>query len=142
MSNSERLIEVLAEVFGAEGEIDVDDALIDRMLIALRPLTAPDLTGMMTGQGAADRPLDGVEGLRTAWADWLDSFARVRLEFEGMEQVGENVVVLARQIGTTRHGVEIEQPSAAVWKFRDGMLTRVEFHLDRAAAVESARAAD
>lgn len=142
MSNSERLSEVLAEVFGAEGEIDVDDALIDRMLIALRPLTAPDLTGMMTGQGAADRRLDGVEGLRTAWADWLDSFACVRLEFEGMEQVGENVVVLARQIGTTRHGVEIEQPSAAVWKFRDGMLTRVEFHLDRAAALESARAAD
>jgi ketosteroid isomerase-like protein len=44
-----------------------------------------------------------------------------------------------RQIGTTRHGgVEIAQPSAAVWKFRDGRLVRLEFHLDREEAMASA----
>jgi hypothetical protein len=41
----------------------------------------------------------------------------------------------------TRHdAVEIEQPSAAVWKFRGDELYRVEFHLDRRAAERSASA--
>ncbi len=57
---------------------------------------------------------------------------------EAVEEVGENVLTLVNQVGTTRHGVEVEQPSAAVWKFRDGLLARVEFHLDRERARESA----
>ena len=57
-----------------------------------------------------------------------------------VEEIGDNVLTLARQIGTTRHGgVELEQPSAAVWKFRDGKIVRVEFHLDRDLAQASAR---
>ena len=46
--------------------------------------------------------------------------------------------MFVRQIGTTRHGVEMIQPSAAVWKFADGLIVRIEFHLDRDEAVASA----
>ncbi len=62
----------------------------------------------------------------------------MRIEIEQVEEIGDNVLTFVIQTGTTRHGVEVAQPSAAVWKFRDGLLTRVEFHLDREKAMRSA----
>jgi ketosteroid isomerase-like protein len=139
MGNAERLAGVTAGVVSVEA-VAVDDALVDRLIEALRPITAPDVVTVMRG---SDEMLmgtyEGLDGLREGWADWLGSFERVTLAIESLEEVGDNVLTLARQVGTTRHGgVEIEQPSAAVWKFRDGRLTRVEFHLDREAAMASA----
>ena len=138
MSNAEQISEVLGPIF-VGGEKDVDGELIDEMVGALRPLTDPDLTCVMSGAEHVELTYEGLDGLRRAWGDWLEAFARVRFEVIDVEQVGENVVTLARQIGTTRHGgVEIEQPSAAVWKFRDDNIVRIEFHLDRERAAESA----
>jgi len=139
MSNAERLNAALEPVFTGDGEVEIDETSIDAMVEALRPLAAPGFTAMMSGQGTVDRSFEDVEGLRDAWHDWLDVFSRVRLEIVGVEQVGDNVLMAARQVGTTRHGVDVEQPSAAVWKFDPaGLLTRVEFHLDRQAALASA----
>jgi hypothetical protein len=137
MSNSDRLLEVLAPVFTDE-TVPLGTATIDRMFDALRPVAAPEFSGVMVGQGTVTRSFDDVEGLREMWHEWLDVFARVRFELEGLEEIGENVVLFVNQIGTTRHGVDVQQPSAAVWKFRDRLLTRVEFHLDRQAALASA----
>ena len=51
--------------------------------------------------------------------------------------------VLARQVGRTRgSSVPIETLSAAVLSFRDGKLTRVEFHLDRETAMKAAGLAE
>ena len=56
----------------------------------------------------------------------------MRLEIEEVEEIGDNVVTFVNQVGHhPPRRVELEQPSAAVWKFRGGMLVRVEFHLDR-----------
>jgi ketosteroid isomerase-like protein len=85
---------------------------------------------------------EGAEGLRAAWSDWLGVFATLRLEFESLDRYGDNLITVVRQSGTSRHGVELEQPSAAVWKFRDGMIGQLEFHLDREAALASAREED
>jgi hypothetical protein len=44
--------------------------------------------------------------------------------------------VLVDQVATTRHGsVEITQPSAMVFAYENGLVNRVEFHLDRDAAL-------
>jgi hypothetical protein len=138
MSNSDRLLEALAPLFGDERERRVDVAAIDGMIDRLTPLTAPKFTGAMVGQGTVAQTFDDIEGLRAGWHEWLEMFESVRFATEGLEQIGENFVLFARQIGTTRHGVEVEQPSAAVWKFEDGLMTRAEFHLNRAAALASA----
>jgi ketosteroid isomerase-like protein len=138
VSNAERLIAILAPIFG-DAEIVVDDALIDRIVTDVEPLTTEDLTVVMVGAEFVELTFEGIEGMRAAWSDWLEAFERVRFQIGSVEEVGENVVTLARQVGLSRHGVEIEQPSAAVWKFRDGRLARVEFHLDAAAAARSAR---
>ena len=140
MTNAERLIGILAPVFG-EGDTDVDKAVIDRLAVAAEPIIAEDFVVVMSGTEFVETTYEGIGGLRSAWHDWLESFARVRLEIEGVEEVGENVLTLARQVGVSRHGVEIEQPSAAVWKFRDGRVTRLEFHLDRDRATRSAQSA-
>ena len=128
MSNAERLMVALAPVFGP-GERDVDEQLLKAIGDSLNDLTGNELTGSMTGDSSFAVEFQGREGLLAAWADWLDAFDRVRLEIEEVEEVGENVLTFVTQIGTTRHGAEVPQPSAAVWKFRDGELVRIEFHL-------------
>ena len=140
MSNAERLVTVLEPVMG-DDEVEVDEGLIERMVAAAAPLTSDDTTIQMTG---SDRffqaTYQGPNGMREAWRDWLEVFAKVRFRFEGVEEIGDNVITFARQFGTSRHGgVELEQPSAAVWKFRGDRIARIEFHLDRDAARDSAR---
>jgi ketosteroid isomerase-like protein len=139
MSNAERVVAALATVFTAD-EIEMDGDTIDRMIAALEPITSPDVVTVMTGSDAAfTGTFEGSDGLRAAWADWLDTFTSVRFEIENVEEIGGNVLTIGRQLGTTRHGgVAIEQASAAVWKFRDGLIVRVEFHLDRDKARASA----
>jgi hypothetical protein len=138
MTNAERLMAALAPIFG-EGELDVDDSLIDRIGDSLDEISDPEkITGAMTADSSFTTEFQGREGLQATWADWLETFSRVRLELEEIEEVGDNVITFVNQTGTTRHGVDIEQPSAAVWKFRGKTLVRVEFHLDRDRARASA----
>ena len=128
----------LAPIFG-EGELEVDEALIDRIGDSLDQISADEITGSMMGDSTFITEFQGRDGLQSTWADWLETFTRVTLEMEEIEELGDNVLTLVNQVGTTRHGVDVEQPSAAVWKFRDGMLVRVEFHLDRERARQSAQ---
>ena len=138
MSNTDRLMAALAPIFG-EGELDVDDALIERIGDSLDEITTDEIRGEMTADSSFSTEFHGREGLQATWADWLETFKRVRLELEEVFETGENVVTFVNQTGTTRHGVDVEQPSAAVWKFRDGELVRIEFHLDRDKALASAQ---
>jgi ketosteroid isomerase-like protein len=140
MSNAERLGPILAPIFG-DSETIVDDALVERMAAAVEPLLTEHFVVVMSGAAGFEGSYEGVAGLREAWREWLEAFERVTFEIEGIEDVGENVLTLARQVGVSRHGIEIEQPSAAVWKFRDGRLVRLEFHLDRRMAARSAQSA-
>jgi ketosteroid isomerase-like protein len=139
VSNAERVTEFFAPIFGA-GETVMDEELIERMVEAARPLISEDFVVVMVGAEGFQGSFEGADGFRQAWADWLEAFERVAFEIESVEEVGENVLTLARQVGVTRHGgIEIEQPSAAVWKFRDGVVHRIEFHLDREQAIRSAQ---
>jgi ketosteroid isomerase-like protein len=138
VSNAERLIEVLEPIFPEE-EIEVDGALIEGLVAGAGDLAADDLVVVMNGGGGFEATFEGLDGLVEAWGDWLATFSRVRFEIEDVQEIGQNVLTLVRQMGVTRHGeVEISQPSAAVWKFRDGRLVRIEFHLDRELALKSA----
>src|SRR3954451_16824583 len=139
MPNSETDIRVLGDVF-ADEETEVDEALIERMIAAIGKIAAADFVMRMYGSDDTFVGTHmGAAGGREGWADWLEAFDRVRFQFESIEDIGENVLTMATQIGTTRTGgVEIEQASAAVWKFRDGKLKETEFHLDRDKARSSA----
>jgi ketosteroid isomerase-like protein len=138
MSNADRVNEVLADLFG-RGETVIDEAFAERMAAASPDLVTEDFVVVMTGPGGFEGRWEGTDGLREAWLDWLTAFERVTLEIESVEDVGDNVLALARQVGVSRHdGIELEQPSAAVWKFRGDRAYRLEFHLDRELALRSA----
>ena len=140
MTNAERLIEALAPVF-ASGEAKVDAATIDRLAAGLEGKATDDLTVEMHGtDDVFVGRWEGIQGVREAWGDWLETFSEVRLEIESVEEYGDNVVANAHQVGVTRvGGVEIEQPSSSVWKFRDGLVYAIEFHLDQERAKRSAQ---
>jgi ketosteroid isomerase-like protein len=139
VSNAERVAGVLQPLFWGD-ETEVDAELIDRMAEATSALSSEDTAIVMTGGDQFQASYEGPDGMRAAWRDWMEAFSRIRFRIEGYEQIADNVVALAHQIGTTRHGdVELEQPSAAVWKFREGKVVRIEFHLSHENARESAR---
>ena len=129
MSNSERLIGALAPAMGGL-EPRVDEATIDRLAGAIASIATDDFTcGMIAFD--VKQEFEGPEGVKAAWNDWLEAYTRLDFRIHEFRDVGENVLMLVDQVGITRHGgVEVEQPSAAVWMFRGERLHRVEFHLD------------
>jgi ketosteroid isomerase-like protein len=80
----------------------------------------------------------GVEQVRQVISDRMDT-----LEFdqqtEDLIDAGDKVVVLVRWVGRGKaSGAQGELSMAMVWTVREPAITRVEFFLDRARALEAA----
>jgi ketosteroid isomerase-like protein len=108
-------------------------------------LLADDVEIVFVGMepGLVDGTYTGVAGLVEGWQDWLVAWSRYEATVEEFIDAGDDVVVLARLRGETKHdGVVIEQAAAVVWTFRDGKAVKLAFHLDRRAALESVGRAD
>jgi ketosteroid isomerase-like protein len=74
----------------------------------------------------------GLDGFRATWCDWLAPWASYRTEIQDLIDVGDRVVVLARDYGRREPGApEVEQRNAAVWTVSDGLIVRAEFYADR-----------
>jgi ketosteroid isomerase-like protein len=102
------------------------------------PAFAEDFTAAFFGSGMRGE-YEGVEGLIAGWRDWLVAWESYDLEAEEFIAAGEHVVVFVRARGrTTRDGVEMEHAPAAVWTLRDGLVRRIEFHIDRDEALAAA----
>jgi ketosteroid isomerase-like protein len=108
---------------------------------ALTKIAADDLLTVMVGsEGGLTSEFHGRSGFEQAWADWLSPFDAYSSSLEEvLEAPDDRLVVIthqsARPKGTT---AAIESQAAAVLQFRDGRLTRVEFHLDPTAARRAA----
>jgi ketosteroid isomerase-like protein len=136
VSNAERLLTALTPAMPGE-EFVVSEESLNAMVDAIRPLASDDLTVVMRAFDV-ERSFDTVEGMRDAWLDWIEPWETLAFRFEEVQELGENVLTRAMQVGVTRRdGIKVEQPSAAVWKFRGSGLYRIEFHLDRAAEVSA-----
>jgi len=80
----------------------------------------------------------GSDGIERAWGDWSETFESITVVAEELREGDGSVVLLAEQIAVTRHGgVEIRQPSAMTWLFSGDQIVRLEFHLDREAALRA-----
>ena len=93
--------------------------------------------GVGTPQGELDGR--GLDGLRRLWTDWLSPWDSYVADVEDVRAVGDSVVVLVRDHGTTG-GFEVDELAASVWWLRDGRVHLVEFHVDREAALRVAAA--
>ena len=81
----------------------------------------------------------GLDEFRRAWRDWMEPYESYEIEPDEAIDAGDSVVMLVRQVAKTRTGgVEVENLGAAVVWVRDRRLHKVEFHLDRDAAMKAA----
>jgi hypothetical protein len=85
-------------------------------------------------------PFLGPEGFERGWREWLAAFASYRVEQEPEpRRSGDAVVFFARQIATPRGSDQpVTSDGALVAFFHAGKARRIEFHLDREAALRSA----
>jgi ketosteroid isomerase-like protein len=130
----------LFELFPTERITSGDEETRQRLEDALREVAHPDVESAFLGP---DRELPrehrGIEGFIEGWAEWLSAFERFRVELEDVIESGDCMVTLVRLFGAPRGtAAEIENAGAAVWWFRDGKLTRVEFHLSREEGLRAA----
>jgi ketosteroid isomerase-like protein len=80
----------------------------------------------------------GLAGFAEAWRDWVEPYSSFSIQIDDLEEREDRVLMLVRQLAVTRRDqVEIENASAAVWRFREGKLARAEFYLVRDAAREA-----
>jgi ketosteroid isomerase-like protein len=131
-----------AVLMAEDGTIRIGDPTTEERIVAhFREVAEPEFECVMVGPDQSFRNVTrGAEGFLHAFADWFSPFDEFRIVVEETFDAGDDQVVdLVHQTGkTTRGGVEVETEGAAVWSFRGRALHRVEFHLDREAALRSA----
>jgi uncharacterized protein len=88
--------------------------------------------GPVTERVGRDRLREGLESLFDAWESY-------RLEVERMDEVGDRVVVVMREVGRGRaSGVEVDGRWGYLITVRDGEIVRVEAYREARQALELA----
>jgi ketosteroid isomerase-like protein len=96
-------------------------------------------TAMVSGGSGLRNEYRGADGFVSAWRDWVQPFESFRIVIgHEMEATEDALLGLAQQTGVLSGGGEVRSDAAAVMFFRDGLLARVEFHMDRAEARRAA----
>ena len=132
--------EALSQLRKGEGDLGYMHETMPMLGVLLSEIADPEFeTRMMAAPPVPPVAYHGLEGFDKAWRDWVETFERVHAQLEDMIESEDHLVLLIRQVATTRHDrVEIEQPSAMVFAFESNRVVRVEFHLDRAVALRAA----
>ena len=127
----------LVEVFGGGIEGLSSSPVAQRMLSALAEDVAVDFIPAVAGGPQGD--FAGRDGLIEGWQDWLAPWESYVIHIDDLLDAGDDVVVLARLHGRTRHDqVEMEQKAASLWTIRDGKVVHIRFYLDREEALRDA----
>lgn len=143
MGDALDMLERVREGFAIEAAFGDDHQAADvaeAFVAVLAPVAADDFVCVMDG-GALTTEYRGMDGLREGWTDFLGAFETISITPEEAHEtpdgraVAEFVRLRGRPLGADG---EIEEEGGAVWRVRDGRLSAVEFHLDRAAALRSA----
>ena len=109
-----------------------DDALAEFFRPDVEWVIAPQ--SPLAGGGGSYR---GYEGVRRFWADLLSAWDDFTVEFEGVLEAGEQVVVIARMDARV-HELEINELWSALLTLREGKVARLQSFTNRDAALEAA----
>jgi ketosteroid isomerase-like protein len=89
--------------------------------------------------GMQPRTCVGIEETNKWLAEWVEGFDNWSLDVEEVFDAGDQVVTIVRQRASAKHGgPEVEMRIAQVWRFRDGLLARMDMYADRDEALEAA----
>ena len=105
---------------------------------AVAPFMHEDAEGAFVNPVGGGETFKGLDGLRTAWVDWLAPWESYRAELEQGLDCGDRVVtfyeVFASPAGSTR---EVKLSGADVWTVREGKIARIEFFSHRSEALKA-----
>jgi len=102
----------------------------DEQLEVLMPPDYPEGEQVYVGRRGMSKLIGG---LRDSWTKW-------RFEAERFIDAGERVIVLIRVVAEGgSSGIATERETAHLWTVRDGRLTSIQIHRDRAEALEAVR---
>jgi len=120
-------------------ELFRDDLSWAALSASLSSALAPDVECAGRGfPGLDDTVFAGLDGLRSAWLEWLAPWVSYRTEVEQTIDLGDKVVILVRDFARKSDSTpEVMLTSAAVWTVRDGKVARIEFCADRDTALKA-----
>jgi ketosteroid isomerase-like protein len=112
-----------------------DDAIWAAAQVALTGALTPDFECDFVRDDVGRATFSGLDGLRTAWVDWLTPWESYVAVIEDVIDANEGrVLVLTRDSACPKgaNAAEVYFAGAAVWTVRDGKVARVEFYFNRA----------
>jgi ketosteroid isomerase-like protein len=143
MSQSD--VEIVRRLLGPFEQDDIvplfrDEAISASITAASAPFFTPDFECVFVREDVGRAAYSGLDGLRTAWLDWLTPWESYR---GGVEDVidahGGRVLVLTRDYARPRGSdAEVYFSGAPVWTVRDGKVSRIEFYWNRAEGLAAA----
>ena len=126
-------------VFGLDAaQVSRDADLWAQFAQAVAPFIHEDAEVAFVNPVGGGETFKGLDGLRTAWVDWLAPWESYRAELEQGLDCGDRVVtfyeVFASPAGSTR---EVKLSGADVWTVRDGKIARWEAYPSRREALKA-----
>jgi len=117
-----------------------DDAISAAMQTALADMLTPDFECDFVRDDLGRATYSGIDGLRSAWLDWLAPWESYQAVVEEVIDAGDGRVVVltrdhARPVGAN---AEAHFEGAPVWTVRDGKVARIEFYWNRAEGLAAA----
>ena len=142
---SQENVEVVRRLLGPFEQGDVvplfrDDTINASLRSASEPFFTPDFECVFVREDIRRAKYFGLDGLRTAWLDWLEPWESYHPGVEDVIDAGsDRVVVLTRDHARPRGtNAEVDFLGAPVWTLRDGKVSRIEFYWNRAEGLAAA----
>jgi ketosteroid isomerase-like protein len=80
----------------------------------------------------------GPRGVSKAMRDWAQAFEKLTLEADEFLDAGDRVLIVGRQVGRARRGLEVQRPFFHLVTVHDGQITHWKAYADRDEALYAA----
>jgi ketosteroid isomerase-like protein len=136
---SQEDVELVRGVLGPFEQGDItpifrDDAIWAAAQLALTGAVTADFECDFVRDDVGRATFSGIDGLRTAWVDWLSPWKSYEPVIEDVIDANEGRVLVLTRDHACPKGAEAEVyfAGAPVWTVRDGKVARIEFYFNRA----------
>jgi hypothetical protein len=132
-------VELVRGVLGPFEQGDItpifrDDAIWGAARVALSNAVTPDFGCDFVRDDVGRASFSGIDGLRSAWVDWLSPWESYDAVIEDVIDANEGRVLVLTRDRACPKGAEAEVyfAGAPLWTVRDAKVARIEFYLNRA----------
>lgn len=138
-------VELVRSVLGPFEQGDItpifrDDAIWAAARVALTDAVTPDFECDFVRDDMGRATFSGIDGLRTAWLDWLSPWDSYDAVIEDVIDATEGRVLVLTRDRACPTGAEAEVyfAGAPVWTVRDAKVARIEFYWNRTEGMAAA----